>query len=353
MFSLIKLFFKIIFYLLGLALLTGLGIGIYLLYQAVFSPLPFPAADDSKIIYIPSGSGFETVAKILLREKIISSTSVFYKLAEVKKYRKSIKPGRYRIKKHTNLNALINLLRSGAQEPVEVVFNNVRTKKQLVTQVCRKLEADSITMLSLLNNNQYLKNNFGLTRENVLVLFIPNTYELYWTTSADEFLARMAREYKQFWTEDRKEKAKMRKLSQTQVAILASIVQAEQSRFDDEKPAIAGLYLNRLKRNIPLQADPTLVYAAGDFGINRVLNVHKDIDSPYNTYLHTGLPPGPICLPEISSLDAVLNAEDNDFIYMCAKEDFSGKHNFSKTLEQHNACAARFRRALDAANIKK
>jgi UPF0755 protein len=186
-----------------------------------------------------------------------------------------------------------------------------------------------------------------------LSIFIPNTYQFYWNTSAEQFMERMAKEYKAFWTDERKAKAKKIGLSQTEVAVLASIVQAEQSRHHDEKPVIAGLYINRLKKGMRLESDPTLVYAHGDFSIKRVLNVHKEIDSPYNTYRNSGLPPGPINLPEISSLDAVLNYKSHEYIFMCAKEDFSGYHNFSKTYQQHCIYANKYREALNKRKIMK
>jgi UPF0755 protein len=182
------------------------------------------------------------------------------------------------------------------------------------------------------------------------VLFIPNTYDFFWNTSADQFIRRMAEEQKKFWNSSRKEKAENAGLDIKNVIILASIVEKETVK-DKEKPLIAAVYMNRLKKNWPLQADPTLIYAWNDFSIKRVLNKHKEIDSPYNTYLHTGLPPGPICLPSVSSIDAVLNHAANDFIYFCAKEDLSGYHNFAVTLDEHNRNAARYQAALKKLNI--
>jgi len=184
-------------------------------------------------------------------------------------------------------------------------------------------------------------------------MFIPNTYEFYWNTSAEEFFKRMAKEYKAFWTSERIAKAKKIGLSQSEVSALASIVQAEQLFHADERSRVAGLYINRLNKGMLLQSDPTLIYALGDFTIKRVLNKHKIIKSPYNTYLNTGLPPGPINLPERSSIDAVLNYEKHDYIFMCAKEDFSGYHNFAKTNRQHEIYAAKYHRELNKRRIYK
>jgi len=304
-----------------------------------------------EIIFIPTGSNFEDVMDTLLSEKILKHEQSFLWLAELKKYKDKVKPGRYRILAGMNNNEVINLLRAGLQEPVSGTFTNIRTKEQLVSRVCKKLEADSIELTALLNNDQYLKENLGLTSETILTLFIPNTYEFNWNTSAKQFVERMQTEYKKFWTDERKKKTKAINLTQTQVSILASIVQAEQLQFPDERPTIARLYLNRMKIGMPLQSDPTVIYAIGDFTINRVLDKDKEIDSPYNTYQHTGLPPGPIYVPEISSIDAVLTYQKNNYLYMCAKEDFSGKHNFAKTLAEHNRNAQKYRNALNKEKV--
>jgi UPF0755 protein len=272
-------------------------------------------------------------------------------LAGMKKYPQKVKPGRYRLKDGMSNNALINMLRSGAQEPVKLVLFGIRKKEELAGRVAKKLEADSIAMLDALNHPVQLQ-KLGLTPESVLTLFIPNTYELYWNTSPEEFLHRMAKEYKNFWTADRKQKAAALGLSQTEVSVLASIVQSETNQPDD-KPIIAGVYLNRLHCNMPLEADPTLVWAMNDFSIKRVLNEHKRIESPYNTYKYAGLPPGPITLPTMESLDAVLNAPTHKYIYFCAKEDFSGYSNFAETLKQHMENARKYQRELSRRGIYK
>jgi len=331
-------------------LLIGGGAGGYWVYKMIYQPNV--TKKKTEYIYIKTGTTFEGVLELLYAQNIVEDKASFEWVAERKKYKDKVKPGKYKIKPGMSNNELVNLLRAGLQEPVKITFNSIRTPQELVSRVGGKLEADSTEMLGLLNDNIYLS-KFGLTRTNVLTMFIPNTYEFYWSTSAGNFIERMAKEYKSFWTEKRKARAREIGLSQTEVSVLASIVQAEQNRFNDEKAIVAGLYINRIRKEMPLQSDPTLIYAIGDFTITRVLNSDKDIDSPYNTYKHTGLPPGPINLPEISSLDAVLNYDKNEYIYMCAKEDFSGKHNFAKTLEQHNIYANKYRRALNERNIKR
>ncbi|MEP1953792.1 MAG: endolytic transglycosylase MltG, partial [Algoriphagus sp.] len=203
---------------------------------------------------------------------------------------------------------------------------------------------------ALVQDSVYIR-KFDFDEETIMSMFVPNTYELWWDSSAEALFDRMYREYTSFWTDERKQKASAIGLNQKEVSTLASIVQAESQQKADERPIIAGLYLNRLRIGMPLQADPTLVFASGDFELKRVLNVHKEIDSPYNTYKNIGLPPGPINLPDIKSLDAVLNPDNNDYLYMCAKADFSGYHAFASSLSEHNANARRLHAALNKAKI--
>ena len=245
---------------------------------------------------------------------------------------------------------LVSLLRSGKQVPVRLVFNNIRTQKQLTASLSKQLEVNATALSNLLNDNEYMK-PMGLNAENSLSLFIPNTYEIYWNTSADQLLSRMKREYDKFWNTSRLAKAQKANLSPIQVSIIASIVQQESNK-EDERPIIAGVYINRFRKDWKLEADPTLVFALGDFTINRVLNVYKSVESPYNTYLHKGLPPGPICLPSSRAIDAVLNYKHHDYMYFCAKEDFSGYHNFAVTYQEHLNNAKKFQQALDKRGIK-
>lgn len=344
-------FFKKVLTALFLLTIIGVAVTGYFAYRTVYKPNVEIGDKKSIFIHIPTGASFQDVSDILFDQNIIVSKNSFELLAEKKGYKTKVKPGRYRIKSGMNNNELINLLKAGLQEPVEFTLNGVRTKEQLASRVGGKLEVDSAKLNQLLNDNDILQ-KYGFNKENVLALFIPKTYQFNWNTNEEEFLKEAAENYKEFWTEERKAKAKRLGLTQTEVSVIASIVQQE-TYIENEKTLIAGVYINRLNRNMPLQADPTLIWAANDFKIQRVLNEHKLIDSPYNTYKNRGLPPGPICLPTKSSLDAVLNYKKHDYLYFCAKEDFSGCSNFSKTYEEHRINARRYQKELNRRNIKR
>jgi len=305
----------------------------------------------SEFFYIRSNWSYTDVLNALADKKFIRNRNSFDWVARLKKYDKEVKPGRYRILENMSNSALVNMLRKGDQEPVRFTLNAVHTKEQLASRVGGKLEADSVALLNMLNNDAFLS-KFGLNSNTILSLFIPNTYQFNWTSTAEDFMERMAKEYKKFWNEERRSKAKEIGLSQTEVIILASIIQEEQSRYEDEKPIIAGLYLNRLREHMPLQSDPTIRYALGDYSVNRILSEDLKIASPYNTYLHKGLPPGPIGFPEVSSIDAVLNFRKTNYLYMCA-EFGTGRHDFASTFEQHKQNAQRYRDALDKNGIKR
>jgi UPF0755 protein len=281
----------------------------------------------------------------------IKNPKLFEWLADKKNYPILVKPGRYVIDKDLNYIRLINLLRSGQQTPVRVTFNNIRTLNELAGRIGRQIEADSARIITFLSDPEnYISD--GFTRQNVISVFIPNTYEFFWNTGASGLYNRMLKEYRKFWNDQRIAKAREMNLTPIEVAILASIIDDEVAK-SDEKPRIAGVYLNRLKRGIPLQACPTIKYALNDFTITRVLNKHLLVDSPYNTYKHNGFPPGPIGCPTVEGLEAVLNAEDHDFLYFAAKPDFSGYHNFSRTLAEHNSYAAQYQKELDRRKIFK
>ncbi|MEE4257036.1 MAG: endolytic transglycosylase MltG [Bacteroidales bacterium] len=317
----------------------------YYLYQAILSNNVWTPEDEAVSVYIPSGSDFEDVKQILYSQGLILNRTTFEWLARQKKYPELVKPGHFLVSPGMSNDELINMLRLGEQVPVKVVFNNIRLKDQLAQKVSRQIEADSAELMHLLNDSAYLA-ELGLNAETALTLFIPNTYEFYWNTDAVQFMDRMKRENRIFWEGEREEKAAKLGMSRAEVMILASIVEKETNK-NDEKATIAGVYLNRLDRNWLLQADPTLVYASGDFGLTRVLNVHKKIDSPYNTYKYEGLPPGPICIPSIASVDAVLNAEGHDYLFFCAKDDLSGYHVFARSITQHNRNARKYRMAIE------
>ena len=323
------------------------GVRGYQLYQYVFQE----NIRTNYILYINDGTTFKQISDSLIINNILLNEKAFKWISKKKSYPTAVKPGRYLFKIGMNTNQVVNMLRAGIQDPVDVTFNNVRFKEDLAGKVSKYIQADSISILNLFFDERKIE-EFGFNSETFRTMFIPNTYEFYWTTSADEFAIRMKTEYESFWNKNRKAKAKKLNLSPSEVIILASIVLSETVKTDELK-RVAGLYINRLKRGILLQADPTIKYAVGDYSIKRVLNKHLETDSPYNTYKYAGLPPGPIMFPETSAIDAVLNYEKNKFIYMCAKEDFSGYHNFAKTLSQHNRNAAKYRAALDKNRIYK
>lgn len=326
------------------ALLVTAGI-----YYVVFAPNVNLGAHESKHFYITQKSDYETVKKQLADEGVISNIKTFDILAQRKNYHLRVLPGRYLIHNRMSNNSLINLLRSGAQEPTRLTFTNIRTLNELAGSIASQLEADSVTMLNYLLNDSVVKNS-GLNTPDIKLLFIPNTYEVYWTTSPLRLITRMQREYNAFWNASRLELASQIGFTPEEVGILASIVQSETNRAD-EMPRIAGVYINRLRRNIPLQADPTVVYAIGDFSIRRVLNRHLETDSPYNTYLHAGLPPGPINLPEPKTIDAVLNYEKHDYLYFSASPEFNGYHVFARTYREHLRNAREYQQALNERRI--
>jgi UPF0755 protein len=339
--------FTIVTTLLVLILLVIAYFG-YKAYSNYFSP---NVSDKEEYLYIPTGSTFEELMQNLKEKDILFDTSSFRWVANKKDYPNNVKAGKYAISPGMNNGDLIKKLRAGLQEPVKFRFQNLRLKSDFAKHVSTQLEADSSSIMELMNNDS-LAAEYGFNTENFYAMFIPNTYEIWWNTSADKFFERMHTEYSRFWTEERLNKAKAINLSPTEVSILASIVRGE-ALHNDEMPKIAGLYLNRLQRGILLQADPTVIFAAQDFTIRRVLNKHLAINSPYNTYLNRGLPPGPINLPSIAAIDAVLNFQKHDFLYMCAKDDFSGYHNYAKTMSEHLINARRFQKALNERNIKR
>lgn len=302
-------------------------------------------------LYIPTGANFNQVKDSINKGNLLIDRTTFYDLAKDKAYSSKIKSGKYPFVKGMNNRQILNMLIAGNQEVVEISFRNVRLKANFAAMVAKKLEFDSLAMIKLLDSADYVK-TYGFTTDNVYTMFIPNSYEMYWNVSANDFFERMNKEYKKFWNTERLQKAEALNLTPQEVTILASIVDSE-ALMDKEMPKIAGLYLNRLTKGIKLEADPTVIFANNDFTIRRVLNRHLRKESPYNTYLNKGLPPGPITMPSIKSIDAILNPEKHDYIYMCAKEDFSGYHNFASNVAEHLANAHRFQQALNERNIKK
>ncbi len=304
---------------------------------------------NSYVLYIPSNWDYEVLKMHLTSNELIADIEVFDIMAKIKKYDKKIKPGKYTLTKNLNANQLINKLRSGDQTPIKVTFNNIRFLPKFASKVSQKFEFDSITLMSILNDKEFIK-DLGYNEKTIISLFLPNTYEFWWNTSAKDFVLRMKQENDKFWNEERKAKAKKINLNPIEVSTLASIVQ-EETNNKAEMPRIAGVYLNRLKIGMPLQADPTARFAYGDFSVKRVTYDYLKIDSPYNTYMYKGLPPGPICMANPTTIDKVLNFETHKYYYFCAKADNSGTHVFAKNLRQHSNNANKYHRWLNKQRI--
>jgi UPF0755 protein len=331
---------NLILFLLGSILLITF---VFYTYQICYTPNVLVGEEDRALI-IPNDATFKTVQDQLHEGRYVRDLISFSFLAKLMGYDELIKPGRYVLRANMNNLTAVRFLRSGKQEPVRITFNNVRLISDLSEKIVRNIgltaEEFEAALIKFAMNNTH-----GFTKDNVLCMFIPNTYEVYYNVSADRLVEKMHEEFDKFWNETRKQKALAIGLTPMEISILASIVQAETVR-QEEAPVIAGLYINRLKQGIPLQADPTVVFAVGDFSLKRVLNGHKEIDSPYNTYKYAGLPPGPVNMPEIYFLEAVLNHSASNYIYMCAREDFSGYHNFTTSYQEHMRNAVRYQKAL-------
>ncbi len=300
-------------------------------------------------IYIPTGSDFGALTDTLMRTDLLRSRKSFLVTARLKSFGKNVKPGSYVIEPGLSNNSLVNMLRSGLQTPVNVTFNNIRTLDELAGKIGRQIEADSASLASFFNDETNFSPD-GFDRNTLISVFIPDTYHLYWSVDARGFYRRMLKEYRDFWNDERTALAASKGLTPAEASVLASIVDEEASK-EDEKPRIAGLYINRLRLGMPLQADPTVKFAVNDFSLRRILNKHLEVDSPYNTYKYAGLPPGPIRCPSRSGLESVLNAEEHEYLFMVAKPDRSGYHHFSRTLAEHNRYAAVYRRELNRRRI--
>lgn len=323
---------------------------IYKSWDIFFSKNIDLKGEKSKIIFVPTNSNFDQLVEILANEGGLISKSNFIFTAKRKSFGANVRPGRYRIKNNMSNNSLVNMLRSGNQEPLQLKFNNLRTIDEFCERISSVLEFSSEDLCKLLKNDSIAK-QYGFELEEFKAMFIPNTYEVFWNITPEKFLERMHREYKRFWNEERLKKAELIPLSPIEVSILASIVESETNRRD-EKSRVAGLYINRLRKGMKLEADPTVKFAIGNFELRRILLRHLKHESPYNTYLHTGLPPGPIRISEPHSIDAVLNYEQHNYIFMCAKYDFSGYHAFAKTHAEHMRNARKYHQALNKRGIR-
>jgi UPF0755 protein len=324
-------------------------ITMYFAYKVIFTDNV--SMGSPVYIYIKTASTYDDVVELMKKENVLKNIKTFQWLSSLKKYPQRVKAGRYCIKQGMSNNELVNLLRSGRQEAVNFTFNNIRTKEQFVERVSQQLEMDYDSLLLLLNNDKKLE-KYGVNKDNVLTVFIPNTYQFWWNTSPDEFVKRMYREYRKFWNGERMAKATEMQLSPTEITILASIVEEENHRTE-EQARIAGVYINRLNKGMYLQADPTIKFALQDFGRKRLLYVDLKVNSPYNTYKHTGLPPGTIRIPSPTCIDKVLNYEKHNYLFMCAREDFSGYHNFAVTAAGHSVNVSKYHKALNRNKIKR
>ncbi|MDP5000667.1 MAG: endolytic transglycosylase MltG [Flavobacterium sp.] len=316
------------------------AVGVYVYFKAFTPNTQF--SQDEVYVYIPSNSNYEQVVEIV--KPFVKDFDKFDFVATSRNYATNIKSGKFMLKKNMTSFDIVRSLRLNV--PVKVAFNNQETLGKLVQRLATQLEPDSLKLEVVFTNTPFLEEN-GLTEETVLALFIPNTYEFYWNTTAEKIAKKLSKEYRVFWNNERLEKAKAKNLTPIQVYTLASIVHKETAKVD-ERSAVAGVYLNRLKQDMPLQADPTVIYAikkrSGDFDqeIKRVFYNDLRINSPYNTYINKGLPPGPIAMPDVSAIDAVLNAENHDYIYFCANPDKPGYHAFASSYEAHQVNAKKY-----------
>ncbi len=322
------------------------SISVYL-YQMFYSP-NFLINQKDKFLMIEDNMNFNDVRNKLIQDTILNDVLSFSVLSKAMKYNQNIKSGAYKIKSNMSNYSLIKMLRSGNQTPINISFNHARKIEDLAKIITKDLKITNDEFMEFINNK---KNNlYGFNTKNIMAMFLANTYEVYWNISIESLFNKMHSEYTKFWNKERINKSNELKMSNIDISILASIVASETLKMD-EANTIAGVYINRLKKNMYLQADPTLVYAANDFSIKRVLNKHKKIASPYNTYINKGLPPGPIKLTTKEYIDAVLNYEKHKYIYFCAKDDFSGYHVFATKLSEHNRNAKKFQRALNKRKI--
>lgn len=325
-------------------LLLGAFVSFYL-YSLVFGA----SVLETKELFVPSGSTYADLVDSLEENDLINQAALFFVLAEKMNLPNNVHGGRYIIEEGTSNYELIVKLRGGLQTPVNMVINNVNFKSDLAAKIASQIELDSAAVMSIIANKSSIE-NLGYTEDDILCLFVPNTYEVYWNISLESLLDKFEGFHDAFWSDTRKEQAAALGLSPNEVFILASIVEKEY-KYADERSRIAGVYVNRLQKGMKLQADPTVKFALGDLSIKRVLTVHTEYDHPYNTYYYADLPPGPICLPETSTIDAVLNAEEHNYIYFCAKEDLSGYHTFSTNYNDHLKAARLYQSALNKLNI--
>ncbi|MBS1688697.1 MAG: endolytic transglycosylase MltG [Bacteroidetes bacterium] len=304
---------------------------------------------EGPYLYIHTGSTYEQVKESLVSGGYVRNIRSFDLLARQINYPEHIHPGKYTINKGMSNYAIIRLLHSGRQTPVKLVINKLRKEQDFINLLGQNLEADSNVLKQMFHDPVYLS-QFGLDTNTLMCAVMPDTYDFFWNTTADKAFRKIEKSYAHFWTPERIQQAKNHDLTPQQAITVASIVDEETNK-NDEKAKIASVYLNRLHKGIRLQADPTVKFAIGDFTIRRITGAHLQFSSPYNTYLNTGLPPGPICTPSVASIEAVLQAPATDYLYFCAKEDFSGYHRFAATLQEHMQNAHLYQQALNERGI--
>lgn len=331
-------------------LLTGAAVVVIagvLVIQTTYSTM-FKANTTEGVgyLYVPTGASYEQLMDSVRVLGRIVNVKSFERVAKREKLTENrIKPGRYKIEEGMNNREIVRAIRFGWQTPTKItIAGNIRTREKLASLLSKKIESDSSSILTLLNNTVFM-DSLGFKPETFIAMFLPDTYEVYWTTTPKELVIRLKKEYDKFWDEERLAKAKSIGLNPVEVITLASIV-SEESNVKEEQPTIAGVYINRLHQNIPLQADPTIKFILNDPSVKRILFKHLSIKSPYNTYINKGLPPGPIVIPSLYTIDAVLNYEHHNYRYFCAKPSLDGSHNFAVTLEQHNRNAKAYQKAI-------
>ena len=336
------------------ALRWALGLFFILLILAgfalwgVFGPNTGDFKEDD-YLYVRTGSTYADVRSSLKDDGFVKNIESYDVVARRANYPAMVKAGKYKIRRGMSNYNIVRMLRNGKQVPVKLVVNKLRTEQDLVNLISKNLEADSNELKALLNDNNFL-DSFGLKDETAMAAIMPDTYEFWWNTRAKKAYSKIAKYYTEYWNEDRKQKADQKSMTPAEVVIMASIVEEETNKHD-EKGNIASVYMNRIKNGMPLQADPTVKFAVNNFALRRIAGDMLRHPSPYNTYVHKGLPPGPICTPSKRSIEAVLNAPATDYIYFCAKEDFSGYHRFASNYNEHMRNARLYQRALNERNI--
>lgn len=344
---------KRLFKIFSFIVLVGLGLGAYWAYVNFYKSNVNLGGKNYKYIYVSTNSTFEDVLSDLYDDNIITDHQSFEFMARKMDLDKNIHPGKFRIEDKMNNRQVINILKNNKQEKVKLTFNSqIHNKEELIEYIDDKLELEDDVLEDYLSNDELLEKEYGLDPDNIMALILPNTYEVSWAISKEELFKLIKEYFDRIWNKDRLAKAKNMGYSPAEVTIIASIVQSE-SGIEEEQQKIAGVYINRLKKGMLLQADPTLKFANGNYDAQRLTDADKEIDSPYNTYRYKGLPPGPICLVRTQALDAVLNNMKHNFIFFCAKPDFSGYSDFSSTYEQHERYARAYHKALDKRGIKR